>query len=271
MLQEIHKYQDYRSYLSDLFHSDLMPRGAKSKMAKKLGCQSSYLSQVVTERAHLSLEQAYRVAEYLDLTSSDFKTFMFLVQKSKAGTEELKNFYQQQIDQILSKKNIIKESIKVNDELNPVDMYKYYSAWWYAAIHIGSSLPYLNQINDFTEAFNLPLNTVKETLSFLKKCNLVEFKNNQYKIGRNRIHLGNNTSLVAIHHKNWRDKISQEMERYKKSNVHYSGVIGLAKKDALKVKKLIFELIKNSETILNESEKEEVLYTFNIDFYNLIQ
>ncbi|HEY1080196.1 MAG TPA: hypothetical protein VGE46_08860, partial [Bdellovibrio sp.] len=56
MSKRLHLYdfEDYKAYLR---HRAEAERGVKSALAKALNCQSAYISQVLNENAHLSLEQ----------------------------------------------------------------------------------------------------------------------------------------------------------------------------------------------------------------------
>lgn len=263
---ELSDFSDYRLYLKAAFDSKTMPRGSKSRLAESLGCQSSFLSQVVTERAHLTLEHAIKVTEYLNLSKDESDYFMISVQKSKAGSVQLQDYFQVQLEAILQHRELVSEKIKVKDRLSKHDQAQYYSAWWYAAIHISSSLPTINKESDFCDLLDLEIAKVTETLSFLMKLGLVNQVKGKYQIGRNRVHLGQNSSLISTHHKNWRYKTAANLDNMKQSDLHFSGVIALSAKDANKIKKLALKLIKESEQILADSP-EEVLRIFNIDFF----
>ena len=53
-------------------------------------------------------------------------------------------------------------------------------------------------------------------------------------------------------------------------NLHYSSILTLSKKDCLKIKELIIQLIKDKEKILIPSPNEDIL-CLNLDLFKLVR
>lgn len=60
----------------------------------------------------------------------------------------------------------------------------------------------------------------------------------------------------------------QSLEREELHDLHYSGVVSLSKKDALKIKDLLLESLKKNLDVIRDSNEEE-LYGYCIDFFNM--
>jgi len=71
---------DYRDYVASFLDSQ-ESKERRTDLAKFLGCQNSFVSQVLTGRAHFSLEHAVRISNFLG-HSVDERTFFYV-----AGTK----------------------------------------------------------------------------------------------------------------------------------------------------------------------------------------
>jgi uncharacterized protein (TIGR02147 family) len=262
------EYESYTSYLTATLESGKRARGFKARLARHLGCHTSYISQVLGDRVHLSLEHSMRVSDFLKHSVDERRYFALLVQKGKAGTPELKAFYQTQIDELKSRRQPIRERIQVADQLNTEDRATYYSAWWYAAIHVLTAFDDIKTAEDIALRLRLNQQTVDHVLEFLVARGLVTHTPSGYRMGATRIHLGADSHLIARHHANWRLKAVEAQEQMNPRNLHYSAVIGISQKDALKLRSAMLDLIQNTEPVIRES-KEEAPYVLLMDFFGV--
>lgn len=261
-------FDHYQDYLKATFNRKSEGWGKRSALAQFLNCQTSFISQVLAKRVHMSLEHAIKVSEFLGHNLEEQRFFMLLVQRDRSGSNLLEQFYTDQIEKIKEKRQLIKEQIKVNKEISASDQAIYYSSWWYSAIHILAALPSFNDVKSISRYLNLPEKIVKNVVDFLIGCSLIQEKEGNLEIGMGRIHLGSKSPLVSRHHLNWRQKANQVIEQMDKKNLHYSAIVGISKQDAIKIKSLILELLEKSEKIISESG-EEAPYALLMDFFHV--
>ncbi|MGZ3686720.1 MAG: TIGR02147 family protein [Bdellovibrionota bacterium] len=263
----IFDYQHYQAYLSALF-SQPNSRGRRSELAAFLRCQSSFVSQVFTKRAHFSLEHSVRISDFLKHSPEERRYFMLLVQKDKAGSKELEVFYQEQVDEARAARQIVRDRIQVKAELETEDQMTYYSTWWYAAIHVLVAMPGTQTPQQIAEHLKLPMDLIKKALRFLTDRGLIAEKAGRYSIGKARIHLGQGSPLLPRHHANWRMRAIQEVDMALKGSLHYSGVIGVSRSDAERIKSRLLDILQETESVIQKS-KEEKAYVMLIDFFDL--
>jgi hypothetical protein len=194
--------------------------------------------------------------------------FMLLVNQERAGHHRLKEYFADQIQEILQKREVISERIQVKQGLSEEARQTYYSTWYYAAIHILLSVPSMQTLPALVNHLRLPPKLVQEALDFLASVGLAQMKGERYKIGTSRIHLGKGSPLLAKHHMNWRLKTMQSLEGGSPEDLHYSSVISLSSKDAKKIKEMALSLLESAEPIINASPEEEV-FAFTIDFFTV--
>lgn len=260
-------FNDYRSYLSDAL-SKSQGKSLKSKLAKALSCQPSFLSQVLTEKTHLSLEHALKTADFLKISQDEKKYFLLLVQKDRSGTKDLQNYFENQLKDMKDLRDEIKEAVDFKSDIHLSDYGEYYSNWWYAAVHIAAGIPGLDATKDIAENLSLPFKVTDRTVQFLIKKGLIVIdEDGGLQRGENRIHIGSDSPLINSHHRNWRLKSLEDLSNFKTEDLRYSGVICVTKEDGVKIREIILNAIKKSESIMRKSGDEE-LFTLLLDFYN---
>jgi uncharacterized protein (TIGR02147 family) len=261
-------HDDYRRYLRIALDEGHAARGRRSRLAQFLKCQTSFISQVLSGRSHLSLEHALRASEFLAHTGEERDFFMLLVQKAKAGSKELEIYYGAQIEQARSCRQVVKERIKVKDELKLQDQITYYSAWWYGAVHVLCALPGTQTREQIAAKLSLPVEVVEKTLSFLEEKGLISENGGRYGIGKRRIVLGSSSPLLPRHHANWRMRAMQSVDHAKATDLRYSGVIALSRQDAARVRSVLLDALQKSEAILKETD-EEAPYVMLMDLFEM--
>jgi uncharacterized protein (TIGR02147 family) len=264
----VFSHDDYVDYLRAWLSDASAKRGRRAELSRALSCQPSFISQVLALRSHLSLEHAILVSDHVKHSSEERAYFMLLVHKGKAGSARLQRHFQEQIDQIRERRQMVRERIQVAKEIKPNDQAVYYSAWWYTAIHVLTALPGTQTRTDISRKLKLADEIVAQALEFLIRAGLVIEKSGKLSMGQTRVHLGPRSPLIARHHSNWRMKSIEAIERMDSQGLHYSGVIGVSRADAKRIRTYLLDVLQKSEAVLRDS-KEEAPYLMAMDFYEL--
>jgi uncharacterized protein (TIGR02147 family) len=265
----IFEFDDYKAYLKALeSERTQVQRGFRSRLAEALNCQNAYVSQVLNSHANFSLEQGLQVTQFLNLDEEPSRYFLLLLEYSRAGTEELKNYFLKDI-QIQKKQNLnLAKKIQGSQSLSKEEQTAYYSSWLYSAIHILVTIPQFQTLGAIESALGIDSETTREVILFLVSTGLVEEKNGKILPGQTQIHLSKNSPHIRQHHANWRIMAVQSLSKNFRDDIHYSTVSSLSKKDAEALKNIFAEVIRDYTEKVKPS-KEEVLYNFNLDFYSL--
>ena len=197
---------------------------------------------------------------------------ILLVQQARAGTRDLKDFFQKQIDEQKAQRLLIRERFKTGERLNSEDQMRYYSDWYFAAIHVLVSIPEFQNPEGLSKTLRLPLSTVNESLEFLKDCGLVKIENGRLGVGKSRIHLGSDSPLINKHHLNWRLRGMQSLERRQDRDIHYTSVVSLSAKDVERLREMWIEVMEKFNSTVAASPEEEChclcLDVFRVDDSN---
>lgn len=267
MDKSVFEFSHYRPYFRHRLEA-AGARGSKAQIAESMGVQATYVSQVLQEKAHLSLEQAEAANIFLKHTTQESHFFLMLVQKDRAGTKSLREYFQKQLDDVLNARMVLTERLGKSQQLEENDRSWYYASWTPSAIHIATTIPTLRTVEKISAALNLSNEKVIETLEHLESVGLVRKEGLEFHPGLQQIRLGKDSHHILKHHTNWRLQAMQSLDREKINELHYSGVVSLSASDVVKIKDQLLESIKNNISIIKDS-KEEELFCMTIDFFDL--
>lgn len=265
----VYEYNSYKSYMKKILGTSGESRGARSRLANFLNCQTGYISQVLSKDVHFSLEHSVKLNTFLEHDDEEAHFFMLLIQLERAGSIELKKYYQGQIKDILHERSEFKSRITEDGILSEKDHMIYYSQWYYSAIHVLVSINGFQTKAKIKERLNLESQTINTVLSFLELNKLVVNKKGIYNIGPSRIHLGKDSPIISKHHTNWRLQALKSLESDSSEvDLHYSSVMTLSKDDALKIKNILLNSVEQVEPILIASKEEDV-FSMCIDLFKV--
>lgn len=270
-MKNVFDFNDYKAFLESVEQSrKVFQKGFRSKLAEFISCQSGYISHVMNGNAHFSLEQTMRIAKFLNLNAREQKYLLSLVELARAGSTELKLHFENEVRALKEEYLNVKERVGESRILSEANQSTYYSSWHYLAVHVLSSLPEYNDAKSISEALKIPEDVTARILLFLIEAGILEQKKGKLISGLTQVHLNRESPLIRQHHTNWRIAAVQSLMNDNRTDLHYSTVSSLSKTDAEKLRAQMVQLIESYVETVKPS-KEEVVYGFNIDFYNLMK
>lgn len=219
-MKSVYDFLEYKSYLNSKAGIKGARTGVRSGIAVAANCNTTYVSQVLNGDREFNLEQAEKIGHFLGHTSEENHFFLLLVQMNRAGTKTLKEYFQKQIQNILSERMLIRKRLGVSESLSKEQQSIYYSAWYFAAIHVAITIPELQTKEILADYFDLSIAKVSMILDFLSKNGLIKEEKGRYKMGQNHIHLGSDSENIMKHHSNWRLQVMNSLERDNKKDLH---------------------------------------------------
>lgn len=259
MKKSIYAYTDYKAFLLDLMESHPNGgRGQRKALADAINCQVAYVTHVFSGANHFSLEQTEAAARHFSLSKEETEFLLLILQQNRAGTVELRQFFDRLIKEHREKHNLLKDRLKIKDTLTREDQAMYYSSWQYAAIHIALTVPKLRTVERLSERFQIPTARVLEILNFLCTKGLATKTLNSYQTTQPFLHLENDSPLIAKHHGNWRIRTVQNLDNNIKENLHYSLAFSVARDDLPKIRERLMRALEDCADIIKPSKEEEV-------------
>lgn len=259
MLITVFEYTNYKLFVDKkLTALGKNQRGYKQKAAEYIGCQPSYLSQVLNGKPHLTLEQAYKLNRFFHHDTMESRYFILLIEHSRAGTKELKDFFAEQLNELKQTRFDLKKRLQDTEQISTEAMNKYYSTWYYCAVHMALAVPEMQDVRLIAQRFHLSENTVADVIQFLESSGLIEKKNGRYLFTKMKIHLGRDSDFIQRHHINWRSQTLQSVEKNLAHDLHFSSVFALSKSDFETVKEIFINAIEFANKVIDTSDSQEV-------------
>lgn len=265
-MNQIYKFQDVRLYLEKWISSKPSKGfGEKSNIARALNVSPSFITSFMKEEVPLSSDQAFKLAQYLNLEELEKDYFLALIELDKALEVGLKKYLQSKLSRIKNEALKIANLVKHNGEL-PVNYDVYFSSWLYAFSHILVLSKDYNSPAKVSKKLNIELSTIEDVFSFLEESSLVEKTDDGYIAHFTKFHLPQSQEILRKHHLNLRLHAIRKIESDFKKDLHYSSVVSMKQEDAEKVRSILSQAIKESKEAISQSDNEQ-FFCFNLDFY----
>ena len=255
-MQEVFEFHAYRKFLQHLVQAQ-EKRGILSHWAAAMQCQLSYLSRVVKAEVHLTPDQAFRLANFWQMTEEEKEYFLLLVDEERAGDPQLIKHLAAKRQKILTRRETIAERVNNRQPLATLDDITYHSSWEWTAIHFATSVPALQTVDALSKKFSLAPDRVREILETLSKQNYVRKDEKKWIYQSGAGHLPKSSPLLQFEHFHWRMKALADAQ--KNQSAHFTSLHTMSKKDFAHLRQLLTNYIETYTQVASPSEPEEVV------------
>lgn len=264
-MQAVFSYDDYKKYLEEW--CALRGRGGRKHLAQAVRCQTSYVTHVLGGAAHLSLEQADLFSNEAGFSAEEKRYFLTLVELGRAGTASLRTFLTEQLREMQSRRNSLKERVGIKNTLSLEEQATYYSSWHYAAVHVLTSIPGFHDVPAIARELGIGQARAAEVLEFLMEAGLVEEDaRGRLRMGVKQLHLERNSPLISRHHSNLRLLALDAMTEMNAAHLHYSSFFSLDESTVNRVKEILAEAVQDAvEAVIKAPEQQ--LWVMNVDWF----
>jgi len=263
----IYQFTDFRAFVRE--EIALLPkkgRGAYKQLAKHLEVNPSFINQVFLGPKNLSQEQAYLVAEFLGLSPHETKYFSILLELARSENVRFRNYL---LDQLANLRKGHTSTIPTQEHrLDEVSKMIFYSAWYYSAIHLMTTIPSFETVTALSEALKLPPSLVKGVLNFLVTSGLCGSKNGRYFARIMSTNVEGEPHYSIAHNINWRNKAVERLPSRRKDDLFHTNVISIGTQDIQTLRTLLKEKMSQFQTVVKKSPAQQI-FCFNLDFFEL--
>ncbi|MEQ1879082.1 MAG: TIGR02147 family protein [Bdellovibrionia bacterium] len=248
-------FDDYKTYVRAMIEQ--MPRhghGQARKLALHLEVNSVVISQVLRGDKHFTPEQGYKVAGYFGLTDPQREFFLTLINKARAGTYELQQFYQVLLVKMRADSRKMKKQMIPARELTDEQKAVFYSSWHYSAVRFLIGLPDWNDVDKVAIRLNISKERVNEALEFLLECGLIRETKGAFELGVATTYSDPKSRTSSNNHRNWRLKALEKIGDLKETNMHYTAVICISQAEFEKIRA---EFIQQIVSVVKRAENAE--------------
>lgn len=262
------EYGDYRIYLRE--HIQSLPkkgRGELSKIAKYLGVNSTWVSQIMSGSQSFNVEQGYSLSQYFGHTELETEYFSLLIQVERAGTDAFKKHLQKKLAMVKKESLSLSRRVSSAQKLSDHESSVFYSSWVYSAVHIFTSLSGGGvTIDEIAGRFALEKPKAAQIVQFLVGAGIISEKSGRYHIGVRSTFLERGSPHLLKHHSSWRLKAIQRSENLDDEELMISGQYSLSRADFGRLRERIAELVKEVSQTVERTDPEDIV-CLNLDWF----
>jgi uncharacterized protein (TIGR02147 family) len=267
----IFDFESYKKFvLARLKSMPKQGRGELLKMAEHLRMHSTRLSHVFKGEMNLTPEQACGICKYLGLSELESEYFLLLVNLERAGSEELRVMLSAQREKLREhgkKMGFLPRNRKdLTDEQRGI----FYSNWYYCAIHLVTSFPKTQSIDELSERFQMPREKMRKILDFLTSAGLCTEVDGKFQADANiSTYIEGSSPFVNRHHSSWRLKAIANHENLDPSDLAYTSVVSISREDKIKLRQMTVQFIKDFLSKVAASEPSDTIACLNVDWFHI--
>ncbi len=258
-------FTDYKKFLNSRLKDSW---GLITKIAEAAGCQRAYLSRVLNDSVHLTPDHAYGIAGFFELSPTESEFFMALVEHARAGSKKYREHMERKIKELAREHENLARRLG-REKVESTDMQaKYYSAWYWSAIHVLVSIPQFQHPESIAKKLQLPISLVHAILEDLGRGGFVRHERGRWVHSSGDLHLPRESPFITYHHNNWRQRAVQDAQTRGGENIHFTIVQAMSREAIGEIKALVLDFIDESAKVAGPSESEEIMCT-NLDFFGV--
>lgn len=262
----IFQEKSYKKTIRRLIDESPTPRGMVSKIADAIGCQRSYLSQVLNGKVHLNRDQLWAVGRFFALEPLENRFIELLFDCERATTPAFRKHLELELADLRRQVEELAPRFSQSVRFEAEAAGFYYATWMPAAIHLLTSVPQAGTHGTIARRLGLPENMVESYLKMLSEMGLVSSQHGQWRFAGGASFVARESPFVAQHHQNWRNLACDHARALSNDGIHYTMVQTMSRHDFERIKAMILELIDREKAIADPSPPES-LTALNIDFF----
>lgn len=262
----IYAFDDYRSFFAQRIEQDPKRWGMKSRLAEHLGCQTGFVSQVLTGSSHFSSHHLLLCAGFFSLTEDETDYLFLLEQYQKAGSSGLAKYYLKKIKERQVQQKKLQP--KAPKQIPIAEATEVFGDPIYITLLAAVSCKSYKSIQALSERFQIDTPRLLAALSKLESLGLIYRNKVGYSLSpdSSRLHFPKASPISAMHLMNWRIEAKKHFQNESARN--YSIICGVSQQGADEIQNLIKDLTVKIDKIIENSIEEEV-YCLNLDFFRV--
>lgn len=245
-------------------------RGFQVRMAKAIGCQAAYLSQVLKGNSELTEDHALKLAIFLNLSGAATEYLVLLVRQSRASTPALRDYLERRRLEIVGEQEEVKSRVRSKSlHVDEATLFRYFSSGLPSLLHIATSSERYCTVEALAARFRLAPERVKEVLAFLEEIHFVEKKGNGWRYSTAPLHDPRESPANISHQLGRRQQVMRSIEENHPDDIHFSSVFTLDAATYGTLKSDLLDHIERSHRKIHAGGSDEV-YQMCLDLFHAV-
>lgn len=265
----VFNYSDYREYIEAKIKSKEFGRGGKAKMAEHLGCQPSFVSQVLKGKSSFSLEQGFKLNSFFKHNKLMEEYFVVLIEWDRAGTYELQKYFEGKKNELLEKSKLVENQMDF-DQLTEVDAMEYYSDWNAVLIRGLVDIPKYQKPEALKKKLKLSQGEWEKSLKFLLEKDLLQMdEKGHLKRGYARLHIKKGSPIAKFVNITNRLQMLKTFDQVHYDSFQYACNMTLAESKLQEFRGRLVKLVSDLNAEIAEDHEAETMASMVIDLVEI--
>jgi len=174
-----------------------------TSLAEGIGVQKAFISQVLTDKANLNLDQAFQIAQHLNFNEEEKEYFLLIVEKERSGLASRKEELTKKIKELQKNFGGSKKSVQahfLDTEKSEDFMREYFLDPYHSIVHVHLTVPeHVRNPFGLAEKLGLSRERLERIFKVLHGLEVIEFeaKKKSVKVLKERLHTVDQNQLNA--------------------------------------------------------------------------
>jgi uncharacterized protein (TIGR02147 family) len=271
----IFKNTDYREIILDkVKHSKNWKAPLNLKvLARAARIQPPYLTKVLKKQADLSQDQAFLIAETLQLSENEKKYFFLLVDYGKCGLDERKKQIADKIEAFREKALKIEKNVRAPKEKGDTShTLLYHLNPLCQVVHMALTIPAFNKNpQKIAERLGISSQVLSECLTTLVNAKIISIQSNKsIEVLKKSLHLPKSSPLFEARQTLMRCTVADSYRRGEiNSDSSFQVTFSADPETAIEIRNLLNQTLRRIEALVQKSTEENI-YQLSFDLFKWI-
>lgn len=268
-MKKVFKFDNYKDFLNNYVNAKTAPRGLRTQLAKAMGCQTAYMTQVLNGKAELMEDHACRLVAHLELPKLEADYLMLLVRYARARTPELRLYLDNERREMIARSEEVHRRLTSAPSDDETFIKTYFGSWICSTIHIATSSENYQTIEALSTRLGLPKKIVSENLKFLATFGKVKKNGDRWVYAGGPLHLdrANPISRGFQAQRRWQ-VVKSILQGTSSQDLHLSSVFTLDKKTFEELRAEFLDALERAHKKIQAGGTQE-LYAISVDLFEV--
>lgn len=269
-LRSIIQFNNEIKYLKERIKYEGNSWGLLGRWADIAGCHRPQFSNILAEKASLTMDQAFNLASALNFSEIEKEYFLLLVELRRTALSDYKKHLNQKMSKIREDQERLELRLQRSETILASAPATYYSSWFWSAIHIACSIPSVQTSTALSKHLGIPKDFTLQILKQLEIWGLIKATGaDHWCWASGEIHLPKESPLSVLHQNNWRQKAVENAQFSRPQSVHFTGLYSMNLASYEELKELLLHYIEQYNKKAMAAE-ETILVCFNTDLFQIV-
>lgn len=269
----LYDFADYRKLIRAALDEKKASLGSlytSKSLAEACKVQSTYLSKVLSGRAHLSADQLYLASHYLGFNPEETAFIFLLFDEQRTSVPQRRLDIQARIKQIQDSRLKSESRLQASALRAPGSgSSDYYLNPYLPLVHMFLTIErYAQKPSLIAEALRLEPENLAEMLRKLQSMGMIEMHNGVYAVVKNNLHLPKDSPLYRPYRSLWRLKTLERIDQISSDKAYnFSVTFASTARIKQKIQASFLEFLQATQKLVGSSRSEHV-YQMNFDLFD---